>query len=30
MFEALKAELRLTMKLAGCEKISDISRKFVT
>jgi lactate oxidase len=30
MFDALKTELQLTMKLAGCEKISDIARKFVT
>jgi lactate oxidase len=30
MFEALKTELQLTMKLAGCAKISDISRKYVT
>jgi lactate oxidase len=30
MFETLKTELQLTMKLAGCAKIADISRKYVT
>lgn len=30
MFEALKTELHVTMKLAGCSKISDIFRKYVT
>jgi isopentenyl diphosphate isomerase/L-lactate dehydrogenase-like FMN-dependent dehydrogenase len=30
MFEALKTEPQLTMKLAGCAKVADISRKYVT
>lgn len=30
MFDTLKAELQLAMKLAGCASIKDIARKFVT
>jgi lactate oxidase len=30
MFETLKAEFQLAMKLAGCASIKDITRKFVT
>jgi len=30
MFDILKAELQLAMKLSGCASIKDISRKFVT
>ncbi len=30
ILEALKTELQLTMKLAGCARIADISRKYVT
>jgi lactate oxidase len=30
MFDTLKAELQLAMKLAGCASIQDITRKFVS
>jgi lactate oxidase len=30
MFDVLKTELQLAMKLAGCARVQDISRKFVT
>ncbi|WP_312204593.1 alpha-hydroxy-acid oxidizing protein, partial [Brevundimonas sp.] len=30
MFETLKTELALAMKLSGCATVDDISRKFVT
>jgi L-lactate oxidase len=30
MFDVLKTELQLAMKLAGCASIKDITRKFVT